>query len=335
MACVWKIGCFFSFHRNGRITRKRGKLWGGEMQRLLFSCEFLPHFFVETRSWMRTWVGKPHSRPRREMVLLSGILSRNVGSVTVQSWTGGFSSTGGKKTHWWRKSDSAFTSTASVCGWDQRGGGQQTWVYWCHLQPRVDHHFPVQSNFYFTLLFPVLGCAYCMFWNLALISNSLGQHPTENFKIWERDPHFHCHHYWNTWSYKDILKNQKAGSLIFPGFPQTLSRSVCPVLWKSHWAFRPVETRRENSRLSKLFHRTLAWANSLFLELDAVFCELFSNLRNGDRRAAKTTRGEIKLVLSTRNLCLLLGVSFLLFFPFVLMYVSDNRHRSVSSFSLK
>lgn len=31
------------------------------------------------------------------MVLLSGILSRNVGSVRVQSWTGGFSSTGGKR----------------------------------------------------------------------------------------------------------------------------------------------------------------------------------------------------------------------------------------------
>lgn len=46
---------------------------------------------------MRTWAGKPHSRPRREMVLLSGILSRNVGSVRVQSWTGGFSSTGGKR----------------------------------------------------------------------------------------------------------------------------------------------------------------------------------------------------------------------------------------------
>lgn len=93
-----------------------------------------------------------------------------------------------------------------------------------------------------------------------------------------------------------------------------MSRSVLGSLWKSQWAFRPGETQRENSGLSKLFHRTLAWANSLFLELDAVFCELFSNLRNGDRQAAKTTRGEIKLVLSTRNPLLVLGAFF--FFHF-------------------
>lgn len=107
----------------------------------------------------------------------------------------------------------------------------------------------------------------------------------------------------------------------FSGFSQTLWRSVCAVVWKALWAFRPGETQRENSRLSKLFHRTLAWANSLFLEVDAVFCELFSNLRNGDRRAAKTTRGEIKLVLSARNLCLLLGVCFFFFFSFLFVNV--------------
>lgn len=60
------------------------------------------------------------------------------------------------------------------------------------------------------------------------------------------------------------------------------------------------ERQSENSCLSKLFHRTHAWANSLFLEVDGVFCELFPNLRNGDRQPAKRTRGEnkIKLVLS-------------------------------------
>lgn len=34
------------------------------------------------------------------------------------------------------------------------GGGTRTWEYWCHLQPRLDHHFPAQSNFFVTFFLP-------------------------------------------------------------------------------------------------------------------------------------------------------------------------------------
>lgn len=45
---------------------------------------------------------------------------------------------------------------------------------------------------------------------------------------------------------------------------------------------------------AKLFHRTHAWANSLFLEVDGVFCEVVLNLRNGDRQLAKWMEGKMK-----------------------------------------
>lgn len=56
---------------------------------------------------------------------------------------------------------------------------------------------------------------------------------------------------------------------------------------------------------AKLFHRTHAWATSLFLEVDGVFSELILNLRNGDSQPAKTTRGEnkLKLIFSLRPQC--------------------------------
>lgn len=78
---------------------------------------------------------------------------------------------------------------------------------------------------------------------------------------------------------------------------QALSTSFCA--FKCLIGHSVKERQRENSCLSQLFHRTHAWANSLFLEVDGVFCELFPNLRNGNRQPAKTTRGEneIKLVL--------------------------------------
>lgn len=58
-----------------------------------------------------------------------------------------------------------------------------------------------------------------------------------------------------------------------------------------YWPFCERKTERKLLSLSKLFHCTHAWANSLFLEVDTVFCELFTNLRNGDRQPAKTSRG--------------------------------------------
>lgn len=152
-----------------------------EVQWLLFSCEFLPHFFVETRSWMRTWAGKPHSRPRREMVLLSGILSRNVGSVRVQSWTGGFSSTGGKRHIGEGKViPSSLAQRASVGG---TNGGR-------HADLRILVPFTAQTwsllsctvRLLFYITFPVLWCPFCMFSSVVLISSSLGQHPSENSK---------------------------------------------------------------------------------------------------------------------------------------------------------
>lgn len=210
-------------------------------------------------------------------------------------------------------------------GWDQRGEARRPEntgaIYSSELITTFLYSQSVCTVLFY-MAFPVPGCPYCMFWNLVSISTPFGQHIRKFQKLRVRFsfPRVMDHHQWNTRRYKDILKNQKL-EMSFSASSQTLLRSVSVVLWRSHWAFRPGETRRENSRPSKLFHRTLAWANSLFLELDAVFCELFSNLRNGDRRAAKTTRGEIKLVLSARKLCLLLGVCFFGFFSPLCVHV--------------
>lgn len=77
----------------------------------------------------------------------------------------------------------------------------------------------------------------------------------------------------------------------------THSCKLCqPHLWLSkclHLPFCQWQPVRKLLSPSKLFHRTRTWANSLFLEVDCVFCELFPNLRNGDRQPAKKTRGEI------------------------------------------
>lgn len=172
---------------NGRIKRRMLQGREGKCSSCCFSCEFLPHFFVETRSWMRTWVGKPHSRPRREMVLLSGILSRNVGSVEAQSWTGGFSSTQGKR-HIGKVIPPVLAHWASVGG--TRRGRQpdlrilmpftaQTWSpHSCTVKLLFHMTFPVPG-------FPI-GCSL----DLVLTSNPLGQQPSDNFQIQEGDCHF-------------------------------------------------------------------------------------------------------------------------------------------------